>query len=263
MKLYISNNIEARAGRISRRDKGSASALRADLSAELAELSKAALEAGASDVCLQDKGIGEGLVYDLFPKECRFVRGREGDIFGATPGLGGEKFDNVFIVRASFPSDSNIDPLYENSSNGIESVKINEERAGIFAINLYNAGYLGIPVGLVSGDKGACDFAEDIVKGVATVPVSKNAGGAEFHTSPLKTSELLRDAARKVISAGALKGTNVNMPQSFEVSVRYESYGSAYRNSFFPGAIQVAPGKIRFKSTNYMDVLRFLLFCVR
>ena len=263
MKIYISNNIDARTGKGFRRDKDNALAIRVNLSTELAEISKAALEAGATDVCLQDKGVGDGLIYDLFPKECRFIRGRDGEMFGATPGLNGEKFDGIFVTRASFPSDSNIDPLYENSVIGIESVKINEERAGIFAINLYNAGYLGVPVGLVSGDKGACDFAEDIAKGVVTVPVSKSSGGAEFHASPLKTAELLRNAVKEIITGGTLKGASVRMPQSFEVSVRYESYASAYRNSFFPGAIQVAPGKIRFKSTNYMDVLRFLLFCVR
>lgn len=262
MKIYIGNNVDARNVRNLRRDKESAAAARAGLSSELAEISKAAFEAGASDVCLQDRIEGGSLVYGVFPKECRFIRGREGDIFGATPGLNSERFDNVFIVRASFPGDDNTDPLYENSAIGIESVKINDERAGIFAIDMYNAGYLGVPVGLVSGDKGACDFAEDIAKGVTTIPVSKIEGGAEFLTSPVKTTELIGNAVRKIIKDGA-GGGSVRMPQSFEVSVRYDSYASAYRNSFFPGAIQVAPGKVRFKSTNYMDVLRFLLFCVR
>ena len=62
--------------------------------------------------------------------------------------------------------------------NGMNNlVRLNGVLCSEFLINTYTAGYFGVPVAMISGDKAICDFAKELIPEITTVPVNEGRGG--------------------------------------------------------------------------------------
>ena len=222
-----------------------------------------AQKGGADDIFVKDTNYtGRGLIPDMLPPKISLMRGNANDIYAMMSGINVRRFDAVMMTGYHSPAKDDANPLAHNAVRHIETLKINGEIAGEFALNAYTAGYFDIPISFNSGDKGICDMASELIPGIITVPVQEGFGGATVSISPSEAVSLILENSEKSVKDGYYKKCNVKMPESFEIGVSYESRVEAYRNSFYPGVIQVAPKKIRFKSTNYLDVLRFIHFCI-
>ncbi len=267
MKVYLSSDIEGTCGLCSfpETDPGApfSEYFREQMTKEVAAAATGAVNGGADEVFIKDTNFtGRGLIPGKLPAKTTLMRGNACDIYGMMSGINVRKFDCVMMTGYHSPAKDDANPLAHNAVRHIETLKINGEIAGEFALNAYTSGYFDIPIAFISGDKGICDMAAELIPGIVTVPVQEGFGGATVSVSPQKAVEMILEGSKKAVKDGYYKNCNVKMPQSFEIGVSYESRVEAYRNSFYPGVIQVAPKKIRFKSTNYLDVLRFIHFCI-
>lgn len=267
MRVYISSDIEGTCGLCgfaeTDPENPCSTYFRQQMTREVAAAALGAQNGGAEDVFIKDTNYsGRGIIPDMLPPKVQVMRGNANDIYGMMSGINVRKFDAVMMTGYHSPAKDDANPLAHNAVRHIETLKINDQIAGEFALNAYTAGYFGIPVSFISGDKGICDMASELIPGVVSVPVQEGFGGATIAISPSEAVRLILEGSEKSIKDEYYKKCAVKMPQSFEIGVAYESRVEAYRNSFYPGVIQVAPKKIRFKSTNYLDVLRFIHFCI-
>ena len=267
MRVYISCDIEGTCGLCgfseTEPDNPCSVYFREQMTREVAAAAEGALKGGADDIFIKDCNYsGRGVIPDRLPPKTQLMRGNACDIYGMMSGINVRKFDAVMMTGYHSPAKDDANPLAHNAVRHIETLKINNEIAGEFALNAYTAGYFGIPISFISGDKGICDMAQELIPGIVTVPVQEGFGGATIAISPSEAVRQILEGSEKSVKEGYFTTCEVKMPQSFEIGVSYESRVEAYRNSFYPGVIQVAPKKIRFKSTNYLDVLRFIHFCI-
>ncbi len=267
MRVYISSDIEGTCGLCgfaeTDPDNPCSRYFREQMTREVAAAVIGAKKGGADDIFIKDTNYtGRGLIPDMLPEGIKLMRGNANDIYAMMSGINVRKFDAVMMTGYHSPAKDDANPLAHNAVRHIETLKINGEIAGEFALNAYTAGYFDIPISLISGDKGICDMASELIPGIVTVPVQEGFGGATISISPSEAVKLILESSEKSLKDGYYKKCSVKMPESFEIGVSYESRVEAYRNSFYPGVIQVAPKKIRFKSTNYLDVLRFIHFCI-
>lgn len=267
MRVYISSDIEGTCGLCGFAETGHESPngvyFREQMTREVSAAAQGAIKAGAEDIFIKDTNFSDrGVIPDMLPPGTQLMRGNAGDIYGMMSGINTRRFDAVMMTGYHSPAKDDANPLAHNAVRHIETLKINDEICGEFALNAYTAGYFDIPISFISGDKGICDIAAELIPGIVTVPVQEGFGGATVSISPSEAVRMILEGSEKSIKDGYFKKCSVKMPQAFELSVAYESRVEAYRNSFYPGVIQVAPKKIRFKSTNYLDVLRFIHFCI-
>ncbi len=267
MKVFISSDIEGTCGICSWPETtigqpGNEYICR-QMTKEVSTAATAAINAGAEDVLIKDAHeTARNIFQEELPRKTRILRGWTKDIYCMMSGIDTAKFDAAMMTGYHSPAKSNGNPLAHTMHRYVESMKINGELCSEFMLNAYTAGYFGVPVCFVSGDEMICDLARELVPAIKTAPVLTGIGGATVSMHPEAALELIAKEAAAAFEDGYYKKCTVTMPESFEIQINYKDHQLAYRNSFYPGAIQVGGQKIRYKSTNYVDVLRFVHFCV-
>lgn len=266
MKIFMSSDIEGTCGicdwaETSHNHPDNAYFCR-QMTREVSAAAQAAIDAGADEVFIKDAHDSARNIDPAgLPRKTRLLRGWTHDIYCMMSGIDSGRFDAVMMTGYHSPARGTGNPLSHTMHRYVESMKINGELCSEFMLNSYTAGYFGIPVCFVSGDKLLCDYAKELIPSIKTAPVVEGMGGASVSLHPDEAVELIASEAAAAFADGRYKKCVVEMPQSFEIQISYQSHISAYHNSFYPGAIQVNGTKLRYKSTNYIDVLRFVHFC--
>ena len=96
------------------------------------------------------------------------------------------------------------------------------------------------------------------------MPVNRGCGDGSVSIHPAEAVRRIRETAEKAVREGLAdpERFHIDLPNSFDVEIEYRHHSSARRAGFYPGARQIAPRTVRYSSDAYMDVLRFLLFCL-
>lgn len=192
------------------------------------------------------------------PECARMMRGWTGDPLSMMSGLDCGDYGAVLFTGYHAWASSGGNPLSHTMNLRNEFVTLNGVRMSEFMMNAYTAGYYGVPVVFLSGDKALCDFAEEFIPGIVTVPVNEGRGGAVVSMHP--------DAAVKAIKEGAKKGVKnaknclVTLPDFFEMTVRFKEHTTAYSKSFYPGANLEDEKNVCFASDDWFEMLRFSHF---
>ena len=145
------------------------------------------------------------------------------------------------------------------SSADIAHIKINGAYASEFRMNAYTATMLGVPILFVSGDRMLCEEARDLVPGLVTVAVSEGLGAASTSIHPRRAVSTLRAEVLKAIQ-GNQAGGKLQLPDPFQIEVRFKQHPRAYAGQFFPGARQLDAHTIGFETRDYFEALRFFFF---
>ena len=61
---------------------------------------------------------------------------------------------------------------------------------------------------------------------------------------------------------GDLTKNKVELPKKFSLEIGYNSHSNAYKNSFYPGAIQNSPKSIIFEASDYFEIMRATSFLI-
>jgi D-amino peptidase len=263
MKIYISADIEGVTG-VTHDDEVEIgeteyAPAQEQMTAEVAAACEAATAAGASEVWIQDAHeSGRNLIAAKLPVGTRLIRGWSGHPFGMVQELDGT-FAALVLIGYHARAGSGESPLAHTLTGGFSYIKVNERHASELLLHAYAAASVGVPLAFVSGDAGICDEARQLSPAVVTVPVKRGVGGSTVNLHPEQAIQGIRDGVRQALQ-GDLARYRFPMPDRFAVEVGYKDHADAQRASFYPGASLSGPRAVTFQTSDYFEVLRFLLF---
>ena len=226
---------------------------------EVAAACRGALAAGADEILVKDAhDSARNLDPAGLPREIRMNRSWSGDPLSMMSGLDRESFGAVFFTGYHAWAGCPGNPLSHTMNLRNDHVTLNGERCSEFLINAYTAGYYGVPVALLTGDKALCDFAKALIPAITTVPVNEGRGGSVTSLHPDEAVARIEAAAKEAVSKA--DQCQVPMPDHFHMEIDFTRHHVAYSKSFYPGAV-LKDGKIVcFDSDDWYEMLRFCHF---
>jgi D-amino peptidase len=263
LKVYISADIEGTTG-IAHMDETTKSKsdyadFQKQMTAEVVAACEGAVEAGAKEILVKDAhDSARNIIQAQLPECARLIREWSGHPYSMMQGLD-KTFDAVMMTGYHSRAGSDTNPLAHTFTGGVAYIKINGRYASEFLINAYTAALNGVPVVMVTGDKGLCDDATGIIPNIATVAVSEGIGASSVSIHPNIALRKIKEAALGALS-GNLASCKIALPAKFEIEIMYKDYKRAYRASFYPGVTLIEPHITRYESDDYFEVLRMLMF---
>ena len=264
MKVFLSADMEGTCGVVSwpeteRSTPFDYTPMQKQMTREVAAACRGALAAGVKDVLVKDAhDSARNLDPVGLPKGIRMNRSWSGDLLSMMSGLDQEKFDAVFFTGYHAWAGCPGNPLSHTMNGRNNRVTVNGVYCSEFLLNTYTAGYFGVPVVLVTGDKAICDFAKNLIPAITVVPVNEGCGGGVTSIHPDDAVERIEAAALE-----AVKHTTecvVPMPDHFHMEIDFVKHSVAYSKSFYPGAVLKEDKIVCFDSDDWYEMLRFCHF---
>ena len=191
------------------------------------------------------------------PKNTYLLRGWSGNPYCMMQGID-KSFDATILSGCHSGAGTNHNPLSHTMSQNIVYLKINGILANEFLINYYASLYNEVPVVMVSGDAGLCNFAKKLDPNIFTVTTLSSDGGSVVSEHPINTFKKLEEAAFDAINSR--NKMSIDLPKKFEIEIYYKNYVTAYRHSFYPNAYEISANIVGFKCDDYFEFLRFFSF---
>lgn len=265
MKVFISADIEGITGvtdwNETELDNGESGAACEQMTAEVAAACEGALAAGASEVWVKDShDTARNISAGGLPQQTRLIRGWSGHPYVTLQELD-KTFGAVMLIGYHSGACFGSSPLEHSYSGTIWTITLNGLNVSEFLVDAYTCAYVGVPLVLLSGDKGICEEAKRVIPAVHTVAVKEGRGGSTINQHPQWSTEHIKEEAAKALQdAAALKPAD--LPGHFSLQVRYRRQAMAYKQSYFPGVKLLDPLTVGLETDDYFDVLRYLLFGV-
>ncbi len=214
---------------------------------------------GAESIFVKDAhATAKNIIHDELPLNTTLMRGWGHDPLLMMSGLERERYEAVLFTGYHSNKTSDGNPLAHTLNHlKVNSITINDIIASEFLINCYTAGYYGVPVCFISGDKAICEEAKKFIPEITTVPVFEGVGEATISLHPGVALQLIKEGAKKAVENSSK--CKVQMPSEFDVSIKFIGQ-QAYKAGFYPGASLEDEKIVRFKSSDYYEILCFLLF---
>ena len=263
MKLFVSADIEGTAG-ITLWDETTNGHPRypyfqEQMTREVAAACQGAIDAGCDDILIRDAHDSAcNLIPSMLPEDVRVFRGWGSDIMGMMSGLEPD-CDGVFFTGYHSGAGMDTNPLSHTSNTKNNYVRINDMLAPELLINGFTAAYFGVPVRLVTGDKGLCDWMKAINPNVETVAVSEGRGRGSISIHPNKAVRLIREAAARAVKKDAAS-CMFPLPEHFKVEISFKEHHRAKIASNYPGVAQTGVTTVVYEADDWMDVRRMMLF---
>ena len=264
MRVFISADIEGTCGinawpETERSTPVDYAPYQKQMTKEVEAACKGAIAAGADEVFVKDAhDSARNLDPSELPESIRIMRGWSGDPLSMMSGVDKGHFDAALFTGYHAWASCGGNPLSHTMNLQNEFVTINGVRASEFLMNAYTAGYYGVPVAFLSGDKALCDFAKEFIPGITTVAVNEGIGGATVSMHPKAAGKAIREASENAVKNA--KNCAVPMPDRFDVVIRFREHQKAYSRSFYPGARLEDEKNVCFSAGDWFDVLRFAHF---
>lgn len=217
-----------------------------------------AYEAGASAVIVNDAHSStKNLRVDLLDARASLIRG-PGKPMRMAQGLDGS-FQAACL--AGYHARAGIQHGVLNHTwmgKEIHNVYLNDEVCGETRLVAGFAGFVGVPVALVTGDEAVCDEARALLGDVETVAVKKGIDrfAAEL-LPPIVAQALIREAAARALNRlSDFRPYEVSPP--FTLGVEWNSTAIAAGCALIPGTRQVGPRHIEFTTDDFRDIMGLL-----
>jgi len=257
MKIYIMTDLEGVAGVVDFEsqtyDTGKYYEKAKELlTAEVNAAVEGAMRAGATEILVCDGHGQGGIVPELIHPSAKLLHGRP---LGKFWELDNGKWDAVFLLghhSINGTPDGNLNHTY--SSRTIVKMLLNGEPAGEIGINIYLAGWFGIPAVLITGDEAACREAKQYVPDIEAVAVKKGINRtAAITLSPVKAREKIKEGAyRAAQRIGEIKP--VKLEGECELIIEYLSSADAFSHSKRPYIEPVDGRTVKIKGKNFLEM---------
>ena len=264
MKVFLSADIEGTCGitdwsETERSTPYEYNYFRKQMTCEVVAACEGALAGGADEVFVRDAhDSARNIETNQLPESSHIMRGWSGDLLSMMSGLDRDQYDAVMFTGYHCWAASGGNPLSHTMNLQNEYVTLNGVRLSEFMINAYTAGYYGVPVVFLSGDKTLCDFAKEMIPNITTVAVNEGIGGAVISMHPDAAVKAIREGTKKAVKNA--KKCQVVLPEHFDVVIRCHQHKRAYSKSFYPGATLEDEKNVCFSSDDWYEVLRFFHF---
>ena len=266
MKIFISADIEGTTGITcwdeADHNKEGYRYFAARMTQEVRAACLGANAAGATTIFIKDAhSTARNIIPDALPHNVRLIRGWSGHPYKMMQEID-DTFDAALFIGYHAAAGAATNPLAHTISSAvIDYIKINDRRASEFLINAYTAALHGVPVALVSGDRGLMQEVNALNPHIATVPVSQGIGDATIAKHPAVACEQIQQEVTAALQ-GELDRCRLALPDNFKVEIGYREHARAYRGAFYPSVTQKSAQSIVFETQDYFEVLRALLFLI-
>ena len=272
MKLFISADIEGTAGIVNLNETKPGDQYEyfsGQMTKEVAAACRGAVAGGVSEILVKDAhASARNLDPSAMPREARILRDWTGGPACMMAGMD-TTFQAAAMTGYHTCAGSDGNPLAHTMNLGVEKAALNDIPCSEFTLNAMYAAYQKIPVIFLSGDRMICDMAEDLCPGITTVATIQGMNGGSIGMHPEEAAERIysgmEQAVKKLVKqtkAGKSADCLISLPEYFILKVRYRDHKKAYTASFYPGAVKTGPKTVVFESDDFMNVLRFVMFCM-
>ena len=264
MKVFLSADMEGTCGIVSwpeteRSTPMDYTPLQKQMTREVAAACRGAFAAGAEEVLVKDAhDTARNIDPAGLPRGIKMNRSWSGDLLSMMSGLDKDEYGAVFFTGYHAWAGCPGNPLSHTMNTRNDHVTLNGILCSEFLINAYTAGYFGVPVALVTGDKALCDFAKELIPAITTVPVNEGRGGGVTSLHPDEAVERIEAAAREAV--GKADQCRVPMPDHFHMEIDFFKHHVAYSKSFYPGAVLKDDKFVCFDTDDWYEMLRFCHF---
>ncbi len=264
MKVFLSADMEGTCGIVSwseteRNAPMDYTPMAQQMTREVAAACRGALEAGAQEVLVKDAHDSARNIDPMgLPRGIRMHRSWSGDLLSMMCGLDQETFDAVFFTGYHAWAGCPGNPLSHTMNLRNDHVTLNGMPCSEFLINAYTAGWCGVPVALLTGDKALCDFAKTLIPAITTVAVNEGRGGGTTSMHPMEAIERIEAAAK--VAVGKAQECYVPMPDHFHMEIDFFKHHMAYAKCTYPGATLKDDKYVCFDTDDWNEMLRFCHF---
>lgn len=264
MKIFLSADMEGTCGIVSwpeteRSTPMDYAPMQKQMTREVSAACTGALSAGAKEVLVKDAhDSARNLDPAGLPRSTRISRAWSGDLLSMMSGLNQEHFDAVIFTGYHAWAGCPGNPMSHTMNGRNNRVTLNGVPCSEFLINSYTAGYFGVPVVMVTGDRTLCEFAKELIPGITTVPVNEGRGGGSTSIHPEEAVEQIQAAAAQAVKN--VEGCQVPMPAHFHMEIDFVKHHVAYSRSFYPGAVLKDDKVVCFDHDDWYEMLRFCHF---
>jgi D-amino peptidase len=264
VKIYLSADIEGVTG-ISHWDetnktKDDYAEFREQMTREVAAACEAANEAGATEIVVKDAHwTGRNLIAEHLPENVRLIRGWSGHPFAMVQEVD-ESFAAAMLIgyHAAAGSDTNT-LAHTMVGSVVESLYVNGELWSEFHLHTHACLSKGVPVVFVSGDQGLEQAVKAFNPSIATLAVNQGIGDSTLSIHPQLALKRIKAEVAKILRSDLSKCLRP-MPSEFELLLNFREHRQAYKGGFFPGVEQTGPKQVCFRTQDYFELLRALLF---
>ncbi|HUV98081.1 MAG TPA: M55 family metallopeptidase [Candidatus Paceibacterota bacterium] len=218
-----------------------------------------ALDAGAKKVVVNDShGTMRNIIPEELHEEAELVTGSPKPMFmmeGIDSSFNAAFFVGYHGMRGSYPSI--LEHTY--SSRVVYDFFINDRVMGETGINAAIAGYYGVPVTLVTGDRRLCEEARTFLRKAVTVVVKEAVGRTAARCiSPIKARQLIKNGAAKALEqADKVKPFKIKPPINLKVA--FINPGMAEVAELVPGSKRIDGRTLSYTSKDLVEVYRAFL----
>ena len=229
------------------------------MSLECAAACRGAVAAGANDILVKAAhDSARNIDPDLLPLEARIFRGWGRHPFSMMAGID-STFDGVLFTGYHSAAEMDTNPLSHTMNTKNNFVKINDELCPELMLNSLIASYVGVPVYLLTGDKGLCDWMKAHCPGTTVVPVNEGRGAGSVSIHPAVAIERIEKAAKECLEADPAS-CMFPLPKSFKLEISFKEHFAAEDASWYPGVVKTGPRTVRFETKDMLDVMRCIHF---
>ena len=217
-----------------------------------------AWEASAKDIVVRDShGSARNIIPEELNPNAKLLRDWAGSPFSMMEGID-ESFDAAIFIGYHAKAGTTDATLDHTMSGSISDLRVNGISLPEAGWNGLIAGYFGVPVVFIGGDKAICRQAAAIFGDVETVAVKEGIGEACLSLHP--------EQSRKKIKAG-VKRALARLPEfkpleykpPYTIEIHFKNERQAYRGSWYPGAKRVGDWGVSYSSDDFLDLMRFLM----
>lgn len=263
MKIYLSADIEGTCGIVDWEETDLDAAVgafsREQMTKEVAAACEGANICNAESILVKDAhGSARSINSTYLPENTSILRGWARNPHIMMAGID-SNFDATIFVGYHSGSSQEGNPLSHTMHCDYDYIKINGRVMTEFMINAYTSIYYGVPVAFISGDEMVCNDAKEVFTNIVAVPVSKGIGQASISIHPNLAIRKIEDGVKEALS-GDLKRHTINLPEKFEIEIKFRQHYRAYKASFYPGVVKLNSQTIKYETNDYYEFLRMFFF---
>ena len=262
-KLFISADIEGTCGIVNwneaEKNHSEHNYFCQQMTLEVAAACEGAKQSGFTSVFIKDAhDTGRNIDPRGLPEYVELYRGRAEHPYRMMFGLD-ESFDGVVFTGYHNAAQMHGNALGHTMNLKNNYIKINSEICSELMLNCILAASLSVPVFAVTGDKLLCDWIASVNPNILTVPTNVGYGSGASSIHPDVAVRRIKETVQKAVAQDKA-ACMYPLPASFSAEVNFKDNPKATYGSFYPGAEQLDARTLRFKSSDFFEVLRFLHF---
>jgi D-amino peptidase len=262
LKVFISVDMEGVAGVIHWEDVGrdgkDYNLFRRLMTEETNAAVEGALEAGAVEILVRDShGSARNILPDLLHEEAVLLRDWSGGPFSMMEGID-DSFDAVVFI-GYHAREGTPDAVLKHTMNGRIDCFINGVNMPEAGINGAIAGYYGVPVVMVAGDKAIVKQCREIFGEIAGVAVKEAIGTSAKMLHPKKARAMIKSAVLDALkNLGRYQPLKLTSPITMEIQYKHED--DAAHAAWFPAAERTGERTVAYTHEDLIEVLKFFMF---